>query len=183
MNSPPILEPFFSWGLGGSLTANRSIISTHGHLQAHRLRPGTAGSSRTAWRCCGTPRRFWQKLGSRHGPRWSVPCLTPFFGWEGCPTEIEKQKKSWCPYSNLSTGGPKDLAEVLRLIWKTVLLERESVRFLFCFTWEVAVVCQASRWPDHIPFEIWFSPAQLMQQTYYVCYLSAGRVSLTAEGI
>ena len=39
-----------------------------------------------------------------------VPCLTPFFGWEGFPTEIDKQtKKLVPPYSILSSGEPRDL--------------------------------------------------------------------------
>ena len=40
-------------------------------------------------------------------PRDRCPFTVTFFGWEGSPTKIDYRKKSWYPYSNLSTGGPR----------------------------------------------------------------------------
>ena len=40
-------------------------------------------------------------------PRFISSALShPFFGWEGSPTKIDVLKKTWYPYSILSTGGP-----------------------------------------------------------------------------
>ena len=39
------------------------------------------------------------------GPSPPARCpFSPFFGWEGSPTKIDKTEKSWYPYSNLCPG-------------------------------------------------------------------------------
>ena len=65
------------------------------------------------------------------GPPAECPFTVSFFGVLGSPTKIDyRRKRSWCPYSSLSTGGPSGGGEqVLEPDGEMTLSEKRPLKW------------------------------------------------------